>query len=191
MFRNRNTKKSLPKFVNLWKMYRIKIFIISSIVFIFICYMFYNETQGTWSENFSIDPSVFEVNGVQFRNPFPKESKGEKICRAYLEKTFMKPFPKCRPDFLKNEITGQNLEIDCFNRDLMLGVEYNGRQHEKYTPGMHKNYQDFQLQLYRDEQKARKCKELGINLIVIPHTIPHQSISNYIREQLLLMGYID
>ena len=76
----------------------------------------------------------------QKRGP-PQESKGEKECRKVLENLFNKPFSKSRPDFLRNPVTGGNfnLELDCYNQELSLAVEYNGIQHYKYVPYFHRN----------------------------------------------------
>lgn len=182
-------KSSRNNFIFKWKKNRIKIIMTVFLVIIIICY-YYNQDEGTWSENLNLsDVDLF--NSLALKDPvFTKQSKGEIICRKYLERVFNKPFPSVRPDFLKNEITGKNLEIDCFNQELMLGIEYNGQQHYKFIPGMHKNFESFRLQQYRDSMKQKKCKEYGINLIVVPYMIPHQSIENYIREQLILLGYI-
>ena len=59
---------------------------------------------------------------------------------------------KIRPSFLENKAlnNGLNLEIDCYNDELKLGCEYNGRQHYKFTPFFHKNYEAFNNQKYRD-----------------------------------------
>ena len=50
--------------------------------------------------------------------------EGKKICRREIEKMSGKSFVKIRPDFLKNEKTGSNLELDCFNKELKIAVEY-------------------------------------------------------------------
>lgn len=118
-----------------------------------------------------------------------KESKGEIECRKYLETIFQAPFPKARPNFLKNPITGNNLEIDCFNPDLKLGVEYNGQQHYKYTSFFHRNVDASINQKYRDELKRRMCQENGINLIEVPYTIKLNDIGNYLQFKLKQLGY--
>ena len=66
-------------------------------------------------------------------------SRGEKIYRREIEKMSWKSFVKIRPNFLKNEKTGSNLELDCFNKELKIAVEYNGKQHYKFIPFFHKS----------------------------------------------------
>lgn len=122
--------------------------------------------------------------------PLPEsgDSKGETVCRNFLTHMFKVPFEKARPNFLKNPITAVCLEIDCFNEDLCLGVEYNGRQHYQYTPHFHKNYESFRLQQYRDEIKRRLCKDNGITLVEVPYTV--RNIPKYLHSKLTALGYL-
>lgn len=126
----------------------------------------------------------------------PTESKGEIECRRVMESLFNAKFPKARPDFLRNPVTsrldsGNNLEIDCFNSELRLGVEYNGIQHYKYSTFFHKNYEAFRNQQYRDEMKKFLCKENGIKLIEVPYTVKNDEIEIFIAKELALLGYAD
>lgn len=109
------------------------------------------------------------------------ESKGETLCRELAQKIFGKPFEKIRPDFLKNDVTGKNLELDIFNQELMLAIEFNGRQHYEYIPFFHKNKHDFLTQRYRDEMKKVKCKENGIRLIEVRYDTKPTDIESQIR----------
>jgi hypothetical protein len=115
----------------------------------------------------------------------PKESSGEIECRRVLEKIFRKPFKKIRPDFLHNFVVGtNNLELDCYNDELKLAVEYNGQQHYKYIPYFHRTRDAFHNQKYRDNIKAQLCKQNGITLIEVPYTIKKENIESYIIESL-------
>jgi hypothetical protein len=117
----------------------------------------------------------------------PQVSKGELRCKIYVEKLFGKTFDKIRPDLLKNAVTGHNLEIDLYNDELKLGIEYNGSQHYKFTPGIHKNYEHFQTQRYRDEMKKMICKNAGIVLIEVPYT--EKEIEDFLLKELKNQGY--
>lgn len=114
------------------------------------------------------------------------DSKGEIQCRRILESIFQRPFPKCRPNFLNNTVTGgkNNLELDCYNNYLGIALEYNGKQHYEYTPFMHKNKQDFYNQKYRDEMKARICEQYGIDLITVPYRVKPKDLKFFIMERL-------
>jgi len=113
------------------------------------------------------------------------ESRGEQICRAHMESRFGVPFKKARPDFLKNPVTGENLELDVFNEDLCIGVEYNGKQHYHFNSHFHQSSTDrFQNQQYRDLIKKQLCQENGVTLIIVPYWIPDDEIPEFINQQL-------
>lgn len=118
------------------------------------------------------------------RPRFVSESRGERECRRVLESIFKVSFPKQRPLFLKNTVTGRPLEIDCYNDDLKLGVEYNGRQHYAFTKGMHKTQDAFQTQRYRDEMKQRLCDANRVVLITVPYTVPVENIEQFLRKEI-------
>jgi hypothetical protein len=165
-----------------WDKNGFDILVLLSIVFLFFYAIFRIGKAGSYSN------SVFlpiEGEEKKKRN-IPKESKGELICRRYLERKFGKSFPKIRPDFLRNPVTGgdYNLELDCFNEQLKLAVEYNGVQHYKFSPYFHRNKEAFLNQKYRDEMKRVKCRDAGIMLIEVPYTVPHDKIEFYIDTEL-------
>lgn len=115
--------------------------------------------------------------------------KTEEICRKIFEDYFGVPFEKCRPDFLRNPLTGKCLELDGYNPDIKtkigkgLAYEYNGEQHYKYVSHFHKNNGNFIGQLKRDSFKYRKCREKGIALIVIPYYVG-ENLKKYIHEKI-------
>ena len=97
------------------------------------------------------------------------ESKGEKKCRDILQNIFGYKFINTRPDFLKNPVTGSNLELDCFNEYLNIAVEYNGPHH--YSPKFHETKYVFQCLQYRDYIKKQLCKENNTLLIIVRYDI--------------------
>lgn len=110
-------------------------------------------------------------------------SRGEEICRDTMEKLTGKPFNKARPDWLVNPETGKRLELDCYNEMLRIAIEYNGQQH--YEDGHFGMTPEQTIQQWRRDQFKRKMCELhGIHLIVVPYTIPHESIPDYILSNL-------
>jgi len=123
------------------------------------------------------------------------DSKGETECRRVMEEIFNTSFNKSRPDFLNNSVTStetrsNNLELDCFNEDLRIAVEYNGAQHYKYIPYFHRNKEAFLNQKYRDEMKRSLCEKHNILLIEVPYTVSVQNIESYLLEQLRMYGKI-
>ena len=109
-----------------------------------------------------------------------KCSKGEIICKLTLEKIYNVPFKNIRPDFLKNPETNHNLELDCYNEDLKIAVEYNGAQHYKWPNKYHDKIEDFYKQVKHDEIKRDLCKINDIHLIEVPYIIPLKNIPSYI-----------
>jgi hypothetical protein len=114
----------------------------------------------------------------------PAESRGEKLCRSVLEKFFEKPFPSVRPDFLVNPKTGKNLELDCYNAELNLALEYNGSQHYNYPNHFHKTQEEFDKQVNHDNTKREICEKAGIYLISVPYWVPHGKIPRFIEYYL-------
>jgi len=101
-----------------------------------------------------------------------------------LELVFNEPFPKVRPDWLKNPKTGRNLELDCYNSKLQIALEYNGEQHYNPKAAYSKGEEWFKEQQERDKFKQQKCKELNIHLIIVPHTVKKKDLYKYIIDRL-------
>nr|QBK90725.1 MAG: restriction endonuclease [Pithovirus LCPAC201] len=112
------------------------------------------------------------------------ESRGERVCREFLEKYYQRKFPRIRPDFLVNPVSGRNLELDGYNSELNIGFEYNGYQHYTYPNRFHKNEEDFSQQIRRDGYKKEACHLAGVYLIIIPYTVPHAHIPQFIKGRL-------
>ena len=146
--------------------------------------------KGSWNSHI-VDPEVLKAPAATPRSP--TVSKGEQRARDYLEKRFAKLFTKCRPSFLMNKVTSvdgktYNMELDCYNDELKLGVEYNGRQHYEYTPYFHASKETFYNQKYRDELKRIYCKENGVVMIEIPHT-EDARLESFLEAKLLEAGF--
>jgi len=102
-----------------------------------------------------------------------KKSKGELLCKKAIEEIYGVPFYCVRPDFLKNPETGRNLELDLYNDDLKIAVEYNGIGHYVYPNPFHKTKEDFLNQVRRDQFKIETCDQNGIYLISVPYNVPN------------------
>jgi len=95
-------------------------------------------------------------------------SKGEEYVKVILEQIYNVEFKTYRPPWLKNPETSGQLEIDCYNQELKLGVEFDGEQHFKFPNGIHKTKEEFIAQVRRDQYKDKVCIEKGIYLIRVP-----------------------
>lgn len=88
----------------------------------------------------------------------------ESRCRVILEAIFKKNFDRCRP-FTH---LGSRLEIDCYNEELNLAVEYDGLQHRLITTFRTK--ENGRSVWEKDREKSLLCERLGIRLIRIRDT---------------------
>jgi len=181
----------LGKIKEFWERWGYEIVISVSILVLVIYALTRIGKKGTWSES-----CYYPIrSGDSRRNKYTKkkgESKGESECRRVLKYLTGRDFIKSRPDFLRNHVTGgtHNLELDCYNSELGLAVEYSGIQHYKYVPHFHKNKEAFLNQKYRDDMKRRGCRDNGIVLIEVPYTVKIEKIYEFLRRKLTQYGYI-
>lgn len=124
------------------------------------------------------------TNTLDTKTSPKKPWKMEEKCRTILQNIYGVPFPSKRPSFLKSPKTNKNLELDCYNEQLGIALEYNGVQHYSYTPYFHKDKKNFYSQVHRDNWKRNKCWEHGITLIEIPYTVPENELEQYIFRKL-------
>jgi hypothetical protein len=98
------------------------------------------------------------------------KNKSEEECRRVLEYYFHRPFNTQRPEWLINPRTGRRLELDCYNEDLAIAIEYDGAQHASYNERFHSSPTQFSKQQERDRLKEELCAARGVKLIRVPHT---------------------
>ena len=82
------------------------------------------------------------------------------MCKIVLEKHYEATFKRS---------TVNNFTIDFYNKDLMVGLQYNSIHHYKYSSKFHKVYRKFKETQKKDAQRKQMCKEMGIRLICIPY----------------------
>jgi len=113
----------------------------------------------------------------------------KRMSENIVRQMFVELFPNhkftlpIRPEWLRYE-NGALIELDGYNDELKIAFEYNGKQHYKLDKMMHRpddvtgmtdeqidlaTRQKFAAQQARDAFKVKKCKELGIKLIVISY----------------------
>lgn len=113
-----------------------------------------------------------------------RKSKGETLCHQAIERLTGKTFVTVRPDWLKNPETRRNLELDCYNDELKIALEYNGEQHYKWPNFTGQTYEEFINQVRRDKFKVDQCDRYGVYLITVPYSVTPDRISDYINYYL-------
>lgn len=109
----------------------------------------------------------------------------EKIACGFLEWIYEKPFPKVRPDFLRNPLYPNNrranLEFDGYNEELKIAVEVNGDEHYEYPNRYDRKEEDFIYRVRKDKHKVEVCDEKNIYLITVPYneSNPKRQILKY------------
>jgi len=175
------------KYKQYWNDYGLETLAILSIIIIIVLFIYnwFSNKKGTYSERpiskFNLPPKDSFYN---YRQHTARDSKLELLTKNHLETIFQKPFFKIRPEFLKNESSGRNLEIDLFNKDIGLAVEIQGIQHYKFTPRFHLTQRQFSEQQQRDQKKALKCRQYGIKLIEVPYNIKERDLYQFLIQKL-------
>ena len=180
----------------LWNEYGLEFLATVSIVAIAILFIvnYFSKKKGTYTEIKRFKSLSNGEDGypkhVAYKEHNEKDSKLELRAKVILEHIFKRPFVKIRPDFLRNDVTGYNLELDLYNEDLELAIEINGDQHYKFIPFFHRNKDAFTKQRYRDEMKKMKCKQEGIILIDVPYSVGEDGLKPYLVDRLRMEGFL-
>lgn len=115
---------------------------------------------------------------------------GEKICRIYFETIFRKPFPRVRPEWIRNK-NGKRLELDGFCEELKIAFEHNGFQHYKQISYYKYDIEGFNTIKTHDQIKIKLCKENNVKLIIIPELINILKIDllkNFIKTECIRLN---
>jgi hypothetical protein len=100
------------------------------------------------------------------------KSKGEDIVADVFEDILKRKVERnIRPTFLRNPETGKCLELDCYDPEYKIAVEYNGIQHYEFPSAFHQTEEQFTNQIYRDRLKKKLCDENGVYLIPVPYWV--------------------
>jgi hypothetical protein len=140
--------------------------------------------SNTYTEKLSNKICIKEVSHERPKTKNRVCSHGEKICCRTMEKIYGVSFNSVWPNWLVNPETKRKLELDCYNSDLKLAVEYNGEQHYKWPNFTGQTYEEFINQVRRDDLKRELCDAHGVYLITVPYKVSHDNIPRYIVSQL-------
>lgn len=108
----------------------------------------------------------------------------EELCRLIMFEILGKEFYKFKQKTLVNS-RNRRLELDCYNEELKINIEYDGIQHYKYPNPFHKNKKEFKIQCQNDKMKDKWCKDNCILNIRIPYTYnTKEEIKDFILDKL-------
>lgn len=109
-------------------------------------------------------------------------TKSEARVIAVLEDIFRgHEFPTAYPSWLRWK--GANLELDGYNEELGIALEFSGPMHTKWSPKQ-EDYYSYFTRVVRDIAKRKLCKKHGVHLIVIDMSLPTHHVRNYILSRL-------
>ena len=113
---------------------------------------------------------------------FSHENETKKLAELLLKKPFAKVYPK----WLLNS-RGNQMELDMYNEELKLGIEFNGQQHYEFTKVFHKDEKDLMTRIKDDKKKLQLCKDNGVKLLVVPYDVNMKEhlLNNFIDMELL------
>ncbi len=101
---------------------------------------------------------------------FPSESACFEIASVLFPKH---QFTKTRAlEWLRSPDSKYPLELDIWNPELRLAIEYNGKQHYEIVPRFHPDGEaSLKDQQRRDQLKADLCCKHYIGVIIVPYTV--------------------
>ena len=113
----------------------------------------------------------------------------EIICQEIMKEVFNKEFIKYRHYLLRNNKNNYPLELDCYNEEIKINIEYDGKQHFEFYPAFHKTKQDFINQQQNDAIKDQWCLDNNILQIRVSYKYDtKEQVEAYIKEQLSAAG---
>ena len=92
-------------------------------------------------------------------------------------------FTSVWPDWLINSETGKNMELDCYNDQIKIAVEYNGIQHYEWPNYTGQTKEEFLNQVRRDKLKNELCQLNNVRLISVPYKIKHENIYSFLKSK--------
>lgn len=112
-------------------------------------------------------------------------TKSEQFVVDIFEKITGKSFPTVYLPWLKWK--GRKMELDGYNDELKLAVEFSGPLHTKFYSDK-ETYAKYKERIDKDREKLRLCKKHGVHLIVIDMSIPQRHMYSYVHSRLWDLG---
>jgi hypothetical protein len=107
---------------------------------------------------------------------------GEETARRICETLLGVPFPRTRPDWLRND-RGQRMELDGYNEQLGIAFEHQGRHHYQVVgKSGWASAKHLQRRQADDRRKQEVCRQRGILLIDVEAIPERWSVAEAIRR---------
>lgn len=104
--------------------------------------------------------------------PKCSSSRSETAARRILEKLLKEPISPASPKMVPWLM---GLYLDGYCESLKFAFEYQGYQHTIFPNRYHRTIEEFQNQVKNDTLKVKRCKDQGINLILIPYEFTYKN----------------
>lgn len=119
----------------------------------------------------------------------PRRTRSEANVIRIFERLTGKRFNTVHPKWLTSKKSGHSLELDGYNEELKIAVEFSGPLHTKWYPN-EEPYERYFERILRDRYKLERCKEMGVSLIVVDMRVPLHHLTEYVRSRLYDVGYL-
>lgn len=107
------------------------------------------------------------------------QSKSEYVAKQILD-LFLGKYRKI--DNFRPKWLGE-LELDRFYPDLKIAVEFQGNQHYRYIPDMHRDEESFAKRLQFDTLKRQLCEKQGIKIYYLNiFDLNEDRVRSFIRQ---------
>jgi hypothetical protein len=125
-------------------------------------------------------------NEVKNLGKYPRTKSEQRVIDIF-EKITGKKFPTVNPKWLRYK--NRTLELDGYNSELGIAVEFSGPLHTKYFPNK-EPYKKYHERIVKDRLKVKLCRENGVRLIVVDTSIQLHLLELYIRSRLYDIGFL-
>lgn len=117
------------------------------------------------------------------------DSNGEILIKKWLKDNKIEYLIRQRVDGISSTKT-YHVFIDfiIFIEDIVIWIEYNGKQHYKFSKFFHKSLEGFENQLNRDERIKDYCRNNSIKLLEIPYTYNTYNKVKDLLDRVILGG---
>lgn len=144
-----------------------------------------NKTLLTWKcDNEEHAPWLAHFHSINTLGSWCPEcatnNKSENRTREMLEYLLGYKFEKSYPEWLINDLTERQMELDGFNVANKIAFEFQGEQHYKLCGWNNENSLK-ELQ-YRDELKKKLCKDNNVILLIIDESSKTKRWSGLLEE---------